>query len=278
MTVARRPVLLLLPLLALASACGAKRFTPPAGPGAPFADYAAAYDGATAECRGVKTIQATLSLSGRAGGQKLRGRVDTGFAAPGGARLEGRAPFGRPVFILVAKDAGSATLVFPRDNRVLRDAPPAAIVEALTGIALGPDELRSAIAGCGFGGASPTAGRAYGDLVALDAPGTTQFLRRANGRWRLIASTRGPLTIEYRDFSTSRPATVRMRATPPANASRSGTATDMTVKLSDVDVNVALDPAVFDVEVPAGADPMTLDELRRAGPLGGGTKSLIPDR
>jgi len=282
-TVARRPVLLLLPLLALASACGAKRFTPPAGPGAPFADYAAAFDDATTECRDVKTIQATLSLSGRAGGQKLRGRVDTGFATPGGARLEGRAPFGRPVFILVAKDAGSATLVLPRDNRVLRDAPPAAIVEALTGIALGPEELRSAIAGCGLGGAPPAAGRAYGDLVALDAAGTAHYVRRVDGRWRLIASTRGPLTIEYRDFSTRRPATVRMRATP-ADASRSAAATDMTVKLSDVDVNVTLDPAVFDVEIPAGADPITLDELRRAGPLGGGTRSipnpssLIPNR
>lgn len=273
MTVARRPILVLLPLLALASACGAKRFTPPAGPGAPFADAAAAFDDATSECRGVKTIQATLSLSGRAAGQKLRGRVDTGFAAPGGARLEGRAPFGRPVFILVAKDAGSATLVFPRDNRVLRDAPPAAIVEALTGIALGPDELRSAIAGCGFGGAAPTAGRSYGDLVALDAAGTTHFVRRADNRWRLIASTRGPLTIEYRDFSARRPATVRMRATR-SDATRASASTDMTVKLSDVDVNVTLDRAVFDVEIPAGADPMTLDELRRVGPLG----VAIPNR
>jgi hypothetical protein len=37
--------------------------------------------------------------------------------------------------------------------------------------------------------------------------------------------------------------------------------------LSDVNINVPLDPAVFDVDA-RGAVPLTLDELRRAGPLG----------
>ena len=44
---------------------------------------------------------------------------------------------------------------------------------------------------------------------------------------------------------------------------------DLIVRLSDVNINVTLDKAVFAVDVPAGAEPLTLDELRRAGPLGG---------
>jgi hypothetical protein len=42
---------------------------------------------------------------------------------------------------------------------------------------------------------------------------------------------------------------------------------DLTLVLSQVDVNVALGDDVFRVEVPKGAVPITLDELRRTGPL-----------
>ena len=264
--------------LVLVSACGAKRFTPPSGPGTPFSGYASAYDQATGDCRAVKTMTATLALSGRAGTQRLRGRVDAGFAAPSQARLEGRAPFGRPVFILVARDDAAATLVLPRDNRILRAAPPAAIVEALAGVALTPAELRAAMAGCGFGGA-PADGRAYGDWLVVDTPDASSYLRRTDGRWRVIASTRGPLTIEYRDFAGGRPSTVRMR-TAAASAS-GGAPTDLTVKLSDVSINVTLEPAVFEVEMPEGAEPLTLEELRRAGPLApaaGASRNQPPPR
>ena len=78
-----------------------------------------------------------MGLSGKAGSTTLRGRIDAGFAEPAKARLEGIPPFGKPVFILVA-DEGRGTLVLTRENRVLRDAPPEAIVEALAGIALTP--------------------------------------------------------------------------------------------------------------------------------------------
>ncbi len=253
-------------LALLVSACGAKHFEPPAGAGTPFADYAAALDQARAQCRGVKTMRATLSLSGRAGTTKLRGRVDAGLAAPDEIRLEGRAPFGRPVFILVARDAANATLWLPRDNRVLRDAHPAAIVEALAGVALAPDELRSVLAGCGFGTAAPSDARAYGDWVAVNAAdGATHYLKRADTRWRLLASTRDAIIVEYRDFLSSRPATLRMSSRAPKSGERP---TDLTVKLSDVELNVPLEAEVFRVDVPPDADPLTLDELRRAGPLG----------
>lgn len=256
----------LVPLALFAAACGAKRFTPPSGPGTPFPGYATAFEQATAACRGVKTLTATLSLSGRAGDQRLRGRVDAGFAAPSEARLEGRAPFGRPVFILVARDDSSATLFLPRDNRVLRDAPPAAIVEALAGVALDPRELRSAIAGCGFEGGASSDGRAHGDWIAVEAPDATHYLRRVDGQWRLMASTRGGLIVEYRDFTSGRPSTIRMRTSAPPAAP--GARTDLTVRLSDVNINVPLEAEVFKQSIPDGADPLTLEELRRAGPLG----------
>ena len=68
----------------LASACGPPpRPALPTGAGAPFAGFAAAYEQATADCRSVSTITAELGLSGRAGGTKLRGRINAGLRRSG---------------------------------------------------------------------------------------------------------------------------------------------------------------------------------------------------
>ena len=52
-----------------------------------------------------------------------------------------------------------------------------------------------------------------------------------------------------------------------------GAGFDLRLALSQVEINVALDPIVFTVIVPAGAQPIGLDELRRAGPLGAGASN-----
>jgi outer membrane lipoprotein-sorting protein len=250
------------------AACAAKVPPLPHGGGTPFPDAASAYTEATAHCRGVRTLSAELALSGRAGRQKLSGRVLGGFAEPGQVRLEAPAPFGRPVFTLVARD-GTATLVLNRDRRVVRDAPPAALVEALTGVALGPDELRAAIAGCGVGVDEISSGQSYqGDWVAVEGAHSRNWLRRVAGAWRLVAAARDALEIRYDEFASGRPSVVRFRTTPAQ-----GAATDLTLRLSQVDINVPLGADVFHVDVPDDATPLTLEELRRGGPLGrGGTE------
>ena len=151
------PAVIFLSLAASLPACAPKRIELPTGTGTPYAEAARAYAEAVNECRGVRTMQATLGLSGRAGTTALRGNVDAGFEAPDRIRLEGRHPLGRPVFILVA-GGGRSTLYMPRDDRVLRDVPPESIVEALVGVSLAPGELRSLVSGCGFGVAEPVTG------------------------------------------------------------------------------------------------------------------------
>src|SRR5205085_2126375 len=97
------------------------------------------------------------------------------------------APFGRPVFTLIVRE-GNATLVLERAHRVLRDAPPAQLVEALTGVALGPDELRSAIAGCGLAFEAAASGQSFpGEWVALQSGSSRAWLRRVRGAWGLVA-------------------------------------------------------------------------------------------
>ena len=255
-------------LVVLAAGCGAPRVTLPSGAGAPFPDAVAAYTSAVRDCRGAKTLSASLSLSGRAGSSKLSARVDAGFADPGRLRLEGypRIAFGgKPFFILVATGR-DATLVLTRDGRVLRGAPPSAIIEALAGVALEPDEMRALVAGCVLDNGEPTDGRSFAQSWAsVEAGKSTVFLRQIDNQWLVAGLRRGSLTVEYSEFTAGRPATVHLHTTAAPNVA----AADLTIHISQREANVPLENAVFSVDVPKDAVPLTLEELRRAGPLGG---------
>ena len=89
--------LALLVIVLTLSACAAR--TPPRPVGAPAADPTAidAFTKATAACRGFRSLTGELALSGRAAGERIRGRVIAGLESGGSVRLEGVAPFGPPV-------------------------------------------------------------------------------------------------------------------------------------------------------------------------------------
>src|SRR5687767_2708997 len=114
-----------------AVACGPRRITLPSDPGTPLPDFAQIHAQLSSACAGVRTLTAELGLSGRAGEQRLRGRIIAGFARPSSMRLEGVPPFGAALFILAARGS-AATLLLPRDSRVVRNASPEAILGALT--------------------------------------------------------------------------------------------------------------------------------------------------
>jgi hypothetical protein len=244
-------------VLTLVAACAPPRPTLPSGAGTPLPGFDAVYSEAVQECRSARTVLAELGLSGRAGDTRLRGRISAGLAAPSDFRLEGVA-FGRPVFILVAR-SGNATLFLPRDNRVVREAP-AAIVEALTGVALAPSDLLAIVAGCGLGAGSPANGRTFtSEWAAVEVGEGTTYLRRVDGRWRVGAAVRGPLTVLYADFASGLPATVHIRT---------GDVADITLRVSQLEINTGMDVRAFEVNIPSDAVPLTIEELRRAGPLG----------
>lgn len=254
----------ILGLLTLTAACATpKPPSFPSGPGAPFPDFASAYAQATDSCSRITTLTASMALSGKAGRTKLRGRIDGGFAAPARVRLEGIAPFGRPVFILTAT-GDKGTLVLPRDERVLADAPPEAIVEALAGVALTPDALRRVVSGCGLASGDPTRGELHGtDVASIGVGEGSAYLRRAGDAWQMAGAARDTLTVSYSDYTNGRPSTVRL-------VSQSGdrVAADLTLRLSQVEINTPLDAKVFAPDIPERAAPLTLDDLRSAGPLG----------
>ncbi|HKY21741.1 MAG TPA: hypothetical protein VJM31_11025 [Vicinamibacterales bacterium] len=253
---------LALPIILLTitlTACGPRRVAVPSGPGTPAVDYTRALIDARAACEGVRTLQAELGLSGHAAEQRMRGRIHSGFV-PGALRLEGVAPFGSPVFILVA-DGPKGTLLLLRDRRVLQDAPPEEILNALVGIRLGPDDLRALLSGCVKASAEPMAGRAYGaDWLAVDlAAGGMLYLHREGGAWRIRAGRYDGLEIDYTTFQGTRPSQIAVR----------GKDLNLMVALNQVEVNGELPrDRLVSVTIPPGVTSLSLDELRRAGPLG----------
>jgi hypothetical protein len=121
------------------------------------------------------------------------------------------------------------------------------------------------------------AGRAFGAdwRVVTASVGSVQYalyLRRdrAAQPWRLVSTIHtGSADLvwraDYGDFQNDLPRSIRVATVdmnrPPG---RDVEAFDLTLQLSQVETNVPLEPEVFRVDIPASADPITVDELRRA--------------
>ena len=249
--------------LFLLSGCAARRINFPTDPGSPLPDAATILQQISASCRGVRTLTAELALSGRAGQERLRGRVVSGFERPASMRLEGVAPFGPPAFILVTRGE-AATLLLPRDNGVLRGARAEDILGALTGVALAPADLLAILSGCVEPDPQVSAARLHqsGWASITLVGGAMVYLQRRDGAWQVRGARRDGWEIEYPAWQGMYPQQVRLRST-------AAPAVDLSASLSQVETNTDIDAAAFDVVIPAGVAPVTLDDLRESGPLRG---------
>jgi len=268
-------------LAAVASACAPGAIRLPGGASVPLpgAQAAAIAASATSACRGLTTVTAEISLSGKLGPVRFRGRVLAGFdRSTGSIRIEVPAPFGAPLLILAGRH-DRATVVIPRGNYVLRDQPVAGLLEALTGLRRQTADLLALLTGClaADPGIGPGESREFpSGWVSLPlAGGSTAFARRDGQAWRLMSgSTRPdadgaagrPWLVAYSEFLAGMPAIVRL-SRAPADTSGTDPGGYMTFRLSQVEANASIDPAAFSVAVPDGAAPLSLDELRQMGPL-----------
>lgn len=247
------------------SACGAK--LPPRPVGNPTADPAAAetFLTATASCKGLRSIEGELGLSGRAGGERVRGRILAGLEAGGAVRLEAVAPFGAPFFVLAGRNE-RATLVLPREHRVLKDTGVSDVLQRITGLALGAEDLRLILSGCLVDNASPTEGRQWGNdwkAVTL-GPDRVAYLRLVNNQWRVTAADFDTWHVDYGEHAAGFPRLVRIRNQTAASGDA---AIDITARVQQLDVNTQINPRAWSVDVPSDAEPMTLEELRSIAPL-----------
>jgi hypothetical protein len=237
----------------------------PSGPGAPATDIADALMQATETCRGIRTLTAEVATSGKVSGQRFRARLSVGVAAPASARIEAVAPFGAPIFILAANN-DDTTLLLPRDERVLQHGRSADVLDAAAGVPLSAADLRLVLTGCATEPQRPE-GRALGAdwRIVEERGGDTLYLHRAAAAqpWQLVVAMRPTGRVEYRDQQNGLPRTIRLTSAAGAPASESF---DLTLALSQGETNVTLGPEVFRVDVPRGAQPITIDELRHARP------------
>lgn len=252
---------------AMLSACAAKAPPRPAGTPTPDPTAADAFVAATAACKGFRSIEGELSLSGRAGGERVRGRIVAGLESGGAIRLEAVAPFGAPFFVLAGR-AETATLVLPREHRVLKDTAVAAVLERLTGLTLGADDLRLIMSGCLVDRATPTDGQQWGGgwRAVTIGPERVAYIRMQDGQPVLTAADYGPWRVDYSAHASGFPRVIRIRSTPSPRRPGEGDI-DITARIGQLEVNTQINPRAWVVEVPSDAEPMTLDELRSIAPL-----------
>jgi len=249
--------------LLVISACAARMPPRPVGPPTPDPTAASAFETATAACdANTRSIEAELRLSGRAGGERVRGRVLTGLEEGGSIRLEAPAPFGAPFFILAGRNE-RATLILPREHRVLKDTSVRDVLERITGLALGAEDLRLIISGCLVEKAAPSEGRQWGSewKAVTVGPDRVAYLRMQKGQPVLTAADYGSWHVDYSEHNADGFArVVRVR-----NAGDN--AIDITARVEQLTVGGPINPRAWSVDIPSDADPMTLDELRSIAPL-----------
>jgi hypothetical protein len=251
------------------AACGTPLMKLPAGPGALAADAADVLTQATAACHGIRTLTAEVAASGTVNGQRFRARLSAGVAAPASARLEAVAPFGAPAFILVA-DNDDATLLLPREDRVVQHRRSAEVLDAVAGVPLSAADLHAVLTGCAPVLQQAEGRELGGDWRLLSGAGAVTdrvYIHRASAgqAWLLAAVQHGAWMVEYRDHLNGLPRSIRVRSRPAADLG-AGALFDLTLSLSQVETNVPLDENVFRVTIPASAQQITLEELRRARP------------
>jgi hypothetical protein len=251
-------ILVIAGLAVLTAACAARSPARPTGSATASLEAVSDFEAATRHCAGLRTLTGELGLSGRAGDERLRGRIIVGLESGGAARLEGVAPFGPAVFILVARQE-AATLLLPRDRGVVTGATVSAVLERLTGLALGAGELLRVLSGCP--GRDPTGGRRYpGGWQSVTVDGNrTIVMRRQSGAWAVVAADADDWQADYADVLNGFPRTIRLR-------SRDGRV-DLTARVQQLEVNTEIPPAAWEVAIPPDTRSLTLDDLRAVSPL-----------
>ena len=102
----------------------------------------------------------------------------------------------------------------------------------------------------------------HAEGVELGGAERTAWFRKTD-RWRLVQTEHHGLSVEFADHAGLQPGRIRIRRAAAADRA----ALDVGVSIGQVETNVTLGDRAFTVDVPADATPITLDELRRNGPL-----------
>ena len=235
-------------------------FVPPAGPGAPVAYAAAAWTEATANCRNARSYAAAARASGKFGAERLWPvGLDIAVTTDQSIYLAANA-VGRSLFVL-AGTGNRATLWLRQEERVV-NAAPADIMDAIVGVSIAPDRLLAVLTGCVARSFDVTRSALHGRLLAIDTADAHLYLEQMNGQWRTRAATTDAFVVEFAAYAGALPSDVwiwSVAGREPAASVR--------FSISDPEIDGQIPAGVFQVPRGAvGAKPLTLEELRAAGP------------
>jgi hypothetical protein len=108
--------------------------------------------------------------------------------------------------------------------------------------------------------------------MAVDlADATSVFLARDGGTWRISAGRRdggaalGSWSVSYAAFTVGFPASITVRQ--DRGGASPGPPTVLALQVSQLETNTPIESRAFEVTVPADAQALTLEDLRRSGPL-----------
>jgi hypothetical protein len=185
--------------------------------------------------------------------------VDTAVTADQSIYM-GATVAGRSIFVL-AGSANRATLWLRREHRVVT-APPAEIIDAVLGVSLPPERLLAIFAGCLTRDVTLTAAAQHGRLLTIDTPDGRIYLERGAAGWQTRAGEAEGFLVEFARETSSFPQKIWIQSAPGRQPQ-----VTLAITVSDLEINGSVPPAVFSLPAAAaGAERMTIDELRAAGP------------
>jgi hypothetical protein len=247
-------------LLVSGFGCAPALFIPPGGPGIPAPDGDAIWRRVMSRCDAISGVRAVLAVSGRAGDRSIPGlagaRLATAVTSAGNMALE--VYVSGQMALRLAGTAGTATLLL-RDGPRVVSAGAADIVHAMIGLDINPVVWLEALSGCVAHGGTIASTRRYGDLLAVSTTdGARVFLQARGGAWQIRAARVGALAFDYTRLSSDLPQAMTIHTDRVRIA----------LRVEELAINPALDPAVFTMRVPDDATAMSIEELRAQGPLG----------
>jgi hypothetical protein len=246
-------------------------FVPPSGPGEPAPEAASAWAEANAPCRDARAYVAALRVSGRVGTERIWPvSIDTAVTVDQSIYL-GATAAGQSIFVL-AGTSNRATLWLRRDERTVT-ATPAEILEAVVGVPFAPDQLLAVLTGCVARSLEITRAARHGGLLTIETADARVQLERRAGQWRTKAAQTDAFIVEFGAKRNPLPADVWIWSAPGR-----GPAASLHVSVGDPEVNGDVPPAVFRIPTgAANATPMTLEQLRAAGPWRERAPAPIPE-
>ncbi len=206
------------------------------------------------------SVRAQLRVSGRVGGRRFPALTAGIGLEPERLSLVAMAGT-RPVFNLAGTRA-RAVLVNHIEGTGAR-GPAGDLIDALVGVALPPERLLALLTGCVSADPDVTATDRVGAYGRVHAADSTVYLRERDGQWRLAAAEFGDVVADYRRVEAGRPREIEVRR---------GADVALRLQVIEFERNPQLPPAVFELQVPDRFVEQSLEELRRAGPLGGGAR------